>query len=109
MGGWLRHLSSLHRVVTAALGEQVELLSSDGSSTVSVSAIYAAPAQVEEIHGAEHVYRQHVVTLRVSDQPSWMARGTTITLLQRSPVLVLKAVEGTPDGQGLISWTARVP
>lgn len=109
MAGWLSHLASLHRVVVSGLGEAAELRSSDGSSAVAVTAIYEAPAEVEEVHGAEHVYSRHVVTLRLSEQPAWMARGVTITLTARTPPVVLKAVEGTPDGQGLISWTARVP
>lgn len=109
MGGWLRHLSALHSTLTSALGETVELQSSDGGSTVSVKAIYESTAQVTEVAGSEHVYRQHVVTLRLEDQPAWMARGVTIRITQRTPPLDLRAVEGRPDGEGLVSWTAVVP
>lgn len=106
---WVGLLPSAHSAILGTLGETVELRSSDGSSTASVRAIYQAPATVEEIHGAEHVYRQHVVTLRASEQPAWMARGVTMTLTARTPQVVLRATEGTPDGQGLVSWTAVVP
>jgi len=106
---WVGLLPSAHSAILGTLGESVELRSSDGSSTASVKAIYTAHAVVEEVHGAEHVYRQHVLTLQVSAQPAWMARGVSFTLLDRTPALVLEAVEGTPDGQGLISWTAVKP
>lgn len=106
---WVGLLPSAHSAILGTLGEAVELRSSDGSSTASVRAIYQAPATVEEVHGAEHVYRQHVVTLRASDLPAWMGRGATFTMTDRVPQVVLRAVEGAPDGQGLVSWKAVLP
>lgn len=109
MGGWLRHLPALHSTLTSALGETVELRSSDGGSTVCVKAIYQRPAVItDEVGGVDYRGSDHKVTLKATDLPAWCDRGAYALIRDRGPVLTLDVVELAPDGQGLVTlWCRR--
>lgn len=106
---WLRHLPALHSAVTGALGETVELRSSDEASAVSVRAIYKRPSVVtDEVGGVDYRGAEHEVTIKQTDLPTWCDRGAKALTSDRSPVLELRVVELVHDGQGLVTlWCRR--
>ena len=107
--GWLRHLPALHSAVTGALGETVELQSSDAVSTVSVQGVYKRPSVVtDEVGGVDYRGADHEVTIKETDVPAWLERGSLVRTLDRFPVVQLAVVEPVPDGQGLVTlWCRR--
>lgn len=99
MGGWSTARRLLNSCVPRHLGEDLVLSQAGGPGEASVRGVLTRPESIARMGLTQLIAGEARLTLRASDTPAWIGRGTTVLPVATDEEFKVTAV--TDNGEGM--------